>query len=239
METIFIIKNFKRTKDCVLTIKSIRHFCDNEINVLHLFNESIEEYKVSSELLFNEELMDMGVIQHFGKTKYNNITLQISVPGNPGPANGLYYSEALNYCSEIFKGQNKKVIILDENHFFTSGETIKFLLNNDYDFAYGTWGNPFHYFYYKDENYYDRDENLMPNCSLLGINFLNLRHLFPIQEQFMFCEPLINQEILTKITDKSRIFKIPTRVLDNYCGDGFHTNDYDQMYDALQKSGIV
>jgi len=103
-------------------------------------------------------------------------------------------------------------------------------LNNDYDFAYGTWGNPFHY---------DRDENIMPNCSLLGINFFNLKHLFPIQERFMFCEPLINQEILTKITDKSRIFKIPTRVHNNYCGDGFYTNDYDQMYDALQKSGIV
>ena len=43
METIFIIKNFKRTKDCILTIKSIRHFCDNEISVLHLFNESIDE----------------------------------------------------------------------------------------------------------------------------------------------------------------------------------------------------
>jgi len=230
METIFIIKNFKRTKDCILTIKSIRHFCNNEINVLHLFNESIDEYKVSSELSLNEEIMDMGVIQHFGKTKYNNITLQISVPGNPGPANGLYYSEALNYCFAMFKQQNKKVILLDENHFFTSGETIKFLLNNDYDFAYGTWGNPFHY---------DRDENIMPNCSLLGINFFNLKHLFPIQERFMFCEPLINQEILTKITDKSRIFKIPTRVHNNYCGDGFYTNDYDQMYDALQKSGIV
>jgi len=230
METIFIIKNFKRTKDCILTIKSIRHFCNNEINVLHLFNESIDEYKVSSELSLNEEIMDMGVIQHFGKTKYNNITLQISVPGNPGPANGLYYSEALNYCFAMFKQQNKKVILLDENHFFTSGETIKFLLNNDYDFAYGTWGNPFHY---------DRDENDMPNCSLLGINFFNLKHLFPIQERFMFCEPLINQEILTKITDKSRIFKIPTRVHHNYCGDGFYTNDYDQMYDALQKSGIV
>ena len=230
METIFIIKNFKRTKDCILTIKSIRHFCNNEINVLHLFNESIDEYKVSSELSLNEEIMDMGVIQHFGKTKYNNITLQISVSGNPGPANGLYYSEALNYCFAMFKQQNKKVILLDENHFFTSGETIKFLLNNDYDFAYGTWGNPFHY---------DRDENIMPNCSLLGINFFNLKHLFPIQERFMFCEPLINQEILTKITDKSRIFKIPTRVHNNYCGDGFYTNDYDQMYDALQKSGIV
>jgi len=231
METIFIVKNFKRTKHCILTIKSIRHFCDNEINVLHLFNESIDEYKVSSELSFSEDLMDMDVIQHFGKTKYNNTTFQISGLGDSGPANGLYYSEALNYCSEIFKGQNKKVILLDENHFFTSGETIKFLLNNDYDFAYGTWGNP----YLID----DQDENLMPNCSLLGINFLNLKKLFPIQEQFTFCEPLISQEILTKITDKSRIFKIPTRVHNNYCGDGFHTNDYDQMYDALQKSGIV
>jgi 8-oxo-dGTP pyrophosphatase MutT (NUDIX family) len=66
-----------------------------------------------------------------------------------------------------------------------------------------------------------------------------LNKLFPIQEQFTFCEPLISQEILTKITDKSRISKIPTRVHNNYCGDGFHTNDYDQMYDALQKSGIV
>ena len=226
METIFIIKNFKRTKDCILTIKSIRHFCDNEISVLHLFNESIDEYKVSSELSLNEELMDMGVIQHFGKTKY----VFPPGPGDSGPAKGLYYSEALNYCSEIFKGLNKKIIILDENHFFTSGETIKFLLNNDYDFAYGTWGNP----YLLD----DRNEK-MPTCSLLGINFLNLKHLFPIQEQFMFCEPLINQEILTKITDKSRIFKIPTRVHNNYCGDGFHTNDYDQIYDALQKSGIV
>ena len=226
METIFIIKNFKRTKDCILTIKSIRHFCDNEINVLHLFNESIDEYKVSSELSLNEELMDMGVIQHFGKTKY----VFPPGPGDIGPAKGLYYSEALNYCSEIFKGLNKKIIILDENHFFTSGETIKFLLNNDYDFAYGTWGNP----YLLD----DRNEK-MTNCSILGINFLNLKNLFPIQEQFMFCEPLINQEILTKITDKSRIFKIPTRVHNNYCGDGFHTNGYDQMYDALQKSGIV
>ena len=166
------------------------------------------------------------MIQHFGKTKY----VFPPGPGDSGPAKGLYYSEALNYCSEIFKGLNKKIIILDENHFFTSGETIKFLLNNDYDFAYGTWGNP----YLLD----DRNEK-MPNCSLLGINFLNLKHLFPIQEQFMFCEPLINQEILTKITDKSRIFKIPTRVHNNYCGDGFHTNDYDQIYDALQKSGIV
>ena len=70
METIFIIKNFKRTKDCLLTIKSIRHFCDNEIHVLHLFNESIDEYK-TQELSYNEELMRMGVIQYFGKTKYS------------------------------------------------------------------------------------------------------------------------------------------------------------------------
>jgi hypothetical protein len=223
METIFIIKNFKRTKDCVLTIKSIRHFCDNEIHILHLFNESIDEYK-TSELSYNEELMSMGVIQFFGKTKYN------CGPGCLSPVNGLYYSEGLNYCSEIFKGQNKKVIFLDENHFFTTGETIKFLLDNDYDFAYGTWGDP---------TLSGEDENTLPNCSLLGFNFFNLKHLFPIQEVIMFCEPLISQEILAKITDKSRIYKIPTRIRDNYCGDGFWTNDYDQMYDALQKSGIV
>ena len=227
METIFIIKNFKRTKDCILTIKSIRHFCNNEINVLHLFKESIDEYKISSELSLNEEIMNMGVVQYFAKTKY----VSSIGPGHlPGPANGLYYSEALNYCFAIFSQQNKKVILLDENHFFTSGETIKFLLNNDFDFAYGSWGDP---------RYDDGGANLMPNCSLLGINFFNLKHLFPIEERFMFCEPLIDHEIITKITNKSRIFKIPTRVAHNYCGDGFYTNDYDQMYAALQKSGII
>ena len=226
METIFIIKNFKRTKDCILTIKSIRHFCNNEINVLHLFKESIDEYKVSSELSLNQEIMDMGVIQHFGKTKY----VFPSFDFGPGPANGLYYSEALNYCFAMFKHQNKKVILLDENHFFTTGETIKFLLNNDYDFAYGSWGDP---------TYDDGGANLMPNCSLLGVNFFNLKHLFPIQERFMFCEPLVNEEIITKITDKSRIVKIPTREAHNYYGDGFYTNEYDLMYAALQKSGII
>lgn len=223
MDTVFIIKNFKRTKDCLLTIKSIKHFCDNEIHILNLFNESIDEYK-TSELSYDEELDNMGVIQHFWKTKHN------CGPGYHSPANGLYYSEGLNYCFEIFKEQNKKVIFLDENHFFTSGETISFLLNNDYDFAYGTWGNP---------TSDGKDENFLPNCSLLGINFFNLRHLFPIQEILMYCEPLISQEILFKIIDKSRVSKIPTRLKENYCGDGFHTNDYNQMYDALQKSGII
>lgn len=224
METVFVIKNFKRTRDCILTIKSIRHFCDNEIHVLNLFNQSIDEYKNSRELVYNKKLIEMGVVEHFWKTKYE------CGPGANSPANGLYYSEGINYCFEMFKDQNKKVIFLDENHFFTTGETIKFLLNNDYDFAYGTWGNP---------TIGSNEDDLMPNCSLLGVNFFNLRYLFPVKELIMFCEPLISSEVLTKISDTSRIIKIPTRASLNYFGDGFHTNDYYDMYFALKKSGII
>ena len=109
MDPVFILKNFKRSKDCILTIKSIRHFCDNEIYILNLFSENLDEYLSHPNLSYAEEIEKLVVQQYFGQTKYN------LGPGEFSPANGLYYSEGINYCFEIFKTQNRKVILLDEN----------------------------------------------------------------------------------------------------------------------------
>jgi hypothetical protein len=55
--------------------------------------------------------------------------------------NGYYFTEGINKIQSLTKNE-KKVLIIDEDTFFTTGETIKFLLNNDFDLACSYWEAP-------------------------------------------------------------------------------------------------
>ena len=95
-----------------------------DIYCLNLYLENENEYDEYLELFeeFNVKVFS-------DKKEYN---FESNAAGSMN--NGLYFTEGINKMFKLSKGR-EKVLMLDEDSFFTSGETIKFLLENDFDFA--------------------------------------------------------------------------------------------------------
>lgn len=214
---IIFFKNFKRTERTLLSIQSVRHLFPNiEIYCLNLFLESEDEYAEHLELFkeFNVKLF-------FDKKKYN-----FESSGAGSINNGFYFTEGINKMYNLTKDK-EKVLMLDEDSFFTTGETIKFLLNNDFDFAYGTWPSPM-------PNNFEQI-----NGSIVGINCLKLANLFPIPEKEEYIENLLGAELHNKCIESGlNTLLIPTRLYINYGGDGTHTNNIDEIKLELSKANI-
>ena len=73
-----------------------------------------------------------------------------------------------------------------------------------------------------------------------SINPKKLNHLFPIIEQQEYVEVLLGHELFNKVRnmENSIVLEIPTRKYNDYCGDGVHTNDINQIKLELQKANI-
>lgn len=207
-------KNYRRTERLELCMRSARHFAPAaEMHCLFLFDDSPEEY--GDEV---GKIESLGARVHFEKNKYR------LGPGCFSRANGFYYTEYLNYFSRIFAGA-KKVVAMDEDVYFTTGQTLRWMADTDFDLAWASW---------------HCCDGWGVNASILGINFERLAGLFPIPERMEYIETLLQSELHDRAaSDGADLKEIPTRKNHDYCGDGSWTNDTDKIRRDLVEAGVI
>jgi hypothetical protein len=223
---IYIIKNYYKDKDVVLTTKSIRYF-DPTAHII-LFDYTKERNTFLSPKLGNEVFYNNSEYPH----AVNKIAKYDLGPGYGSPVNGFYYSEFFNDVMGMFSYLDEKVILLDENHFFTNGNTIKELKENDWDLAYGTWWGP------------NSNDNLDVNASVIGINPSKSKHLFPLPEMEQYIEFLLKDNLLKPcIKDNLNVYQMKNRTYNsqgcNYHGDGIWTNSAEEMEKLMKENEII
>lgn len=226
---IVFYKNYKRTDRTLLSIQSVRHlFPDIDIRCLFLYDESADEYIYEFEKEI-ELLKKLKVKLFFDKKKWNFSDRKAA----GSSLNGYYFTEGINKIQSITK-DCEKVLILDEDSFFTNGLTIEFLLKNNFDLACCYWMAPPNMVSYTER------PMLEMNGSILAINSKKLNPIFPIVEKEEYIEILLGHELFGKVRsmEDSIVLEIPTRYYDNYFGDGVHTNDIEVIKSELQKANI-
>lgn len=216
-------RNFFRNKMVNLSARSIKHFLPNaEIHCFTLFKESMKEYNEQEKLL-------PYIVEHRLQTKYvnpNNEAVQDHIDstktsGYANPDNGLYFAEGFNLIYNYFKGLDAPVVILAEDHFFTTGKVLSELISNDYDVAIAPG---------------DSEHNA--NGALIVINPAKVANYFPVQEYRVPIESLISETVMKNVPPE-RLYRIKNRKWIDYCGDGIYTNSSDEMIMELQKAGIL
>ena len=226
---IVFFKNYKRTDRVLLSIQSVRFlFPDIDIRCLNLYDESADEYLYECESDL-ELLKKLNIKLYFDKKKYN--FGDTSAEGSS--YNGYYFTEGINKIQAITKDYDK-VLIIDEDSFFTTGDTIKFLLSNPFDLACCHWPAP------PDMLTYTERPQFEMNASILAINPKRINQFFPIIEKKEYVEILLGHELFDKVRnmEDSIVLEIPTRRYDDYCGDGLHTNDIRIIKEELTKANI-
>ena len=226
---IIFYKNYRRTERTLLSIKSVRHLFPNiQIKCLLLYNYSSTEYE--------DVLLDfrkLGVEIFFDK-KTNNFDDGPQNVATPAGLMGFYFTEGINKIQNIMKEYDGKVLILDEDNFFTTGKTIDFLQNNDFDLAYAEWGAP-----HPISTRYVYSHKIGINGSIIAINPKKLNCIFPIIEMEEFIENILGYELYDKCVKLNfNILEIATRKYSNYCGDGVFTNDINVIKEELKKANI-
>lgn len=207
---IFCIKNFCKNKNCSLVAKSIKHFGNYKIFLFNIYLNNINHEHLDTNLF--ENIIDV-------KGKYNLGS------GMESKVNGFYFAEGINLIMHYFKELNDKIVILDEDHYFSNGNTIKELELNNYDLAWAHWPSP-----------YGHPEDVAAN--ILSVNPRSVKHLFPLPEKLEYIEKTLREELLSKI-DQTKIYKIKNRNYINYFGDGHFTNNVDEIESSLKSAGIL
>lgn len=208
-----------RNKMVNLSAKSIWHFYpEAEIHCLTLYKTSRKEYS-------SQEPLDPRIKQFKEKTKYTSKNTVYDGPwgttsGYASPLNGLFFMEGYNFIQKKFSEYDGKLLILTEDHFFTSGKVLKELLENDWDAAYADAFSK---------------TPADANAAILGINPFKLKGLFPLPEVQEMVEPLLGKSLLLRVP---KLYRIKHRNWIDYCGDGIYTNSSDEMKSEMIKAGI-
>lgn len=220
-----VVKNFMRNRMVNLTAKSVKHFLPNaNIYCYSLYKQSEQEYA-------DQDPLDPYIQQFWGQTKYDSgkdiydSTFSPEVSGYAHPNNGVFFAEGYNMIFEKFRDSDQKLLMLAEDHFFTSGVTLAETMENDWDVCFGPWTN------------WGAYSNV--NGSILGVVPSRVAHLFPIPEQLnMMVEWLFWHELVAKIPPE-RVHAFTTRREVNYMGDGLYTNSSEVMEQKLKEAGIL
>jgi hypothetical protein len=217
-----VFRNFYRNRMTNLTAKSVKHFLPHaDVHCLTLYKESMDEYASQ------EPLLDF-ITQFTAKTKYVSGSNHHDGPGGTSgcahPDNGSYFCEGFNLIYDHFRESDQKLLMLAEDHYFTTGAVLKELVENDWDVAFASGyevglGNA--------------------NGSILGIVPTKVAHLFPMAETTgTNIEVLIGRELLLRM-DPVHIYQIVNRRWVDYCGDGQYTNNSDVIEQDLRNAGII
>lgn len=196
---VFALKNFYRNSVANLTIRSILHFRPNaEIHVLCL--EAPGKSYEGQEPLLTPHV-------HYRPTKFFNMG-----PSVANQANNVFFSEGYNLLFEILKDRDDKVLLLAEDHFFTTGATIEELERDEFDVAYAPW-------------------NTGANGSILAIRPTRVAARFPLSEDKVNVEGILGG--WAKSSPNVKV--ISTRVELDYRGDGYYANTYEEIEPAIRK----
>jgi hypothetical protein len=205
-----------------LSKHSVRHFLpDAKFYCLSLYKQDPREYD-------SQEALDPEITQIFKQTKWvtNNDKVHDHVDDSQTSGyayfdNAKLFSEGLNLVYEQFKDTNEKVLMLAEDHFFTTGETLRGLVSNEFDFAHGTWNS-----------------DVDVNGSIICFRPQALSNIMPIDEGSGEVEKHLEVQLTTRI-DPSRRYRMATRHHVNYGGDGIYTNSSETMINVMKQAGVL
>ena len=139
--------------------------------------------------------------------------------------NGYYFTEGINHIHNYFKDYDGKIVVLDEDQFFTTGKVINELESNSYNLAWAYWPSP----------YYNNKDMA---ANILSFNPKKTSHLFPIPEEKKYVEIILRENLLDKMPN-DEVYKIKNRDYMNYHDDGIFTNDVGDIIYHLRLKGII
>lgn len=224
---IIFYKNYKRTDRTYLSIQSVRHFFPNiDIRCLFLYDDSPREYAE-----YIDKFKELNVVLYYDKKKYNFDGATADGSAN----NGYYFTEAINKIQFLTSDVDDKILILDEDSFFTTGSTISYLLESQFDLACCYWPAPITH----QPIIYEKHSINGINGSIICINPKKLNQFFPIREEKEFIENILSYELVDKCIDAGfKVVEIPTRFYYNYYNDGVHTNSIGDIVIFMFKAKI-
>lgn len=197
---IYALKNFYRNSVANLTIRSIRHFRpDAEIHVLCL--------EAPGKSYADQEPLVGATQTHYRPTKFFNMG-----PSVANQDNNVFFSEGFNLLYDILKDRDGLVLLLAEDHFFTTGATIGELEGGSFDVAYAGW-------------------NTGANGSILCVRPSVIGHRFPIPEIRANVEGVFGDWVRS-IENRHQL---STRNEIDYRGDGYYANTYEEIEPAITK----
>lgn len=218
---IIFFRNFFRNKTLNLSIKSVRHFLpEADIRCVSFYELTEAEYS-------NQPPLE-GINKHyFCKTQVPNTTTKTpetdsrqATSGQGHAKNGAIFREGYNFIYSKVEDYTGKVLMLAEDVFFTTGETLKELEAKDFNVAYAIWNS-----------------HSSANGSILCINPKEVAHLFPLAGSN---EPgPVEHMLSTLLIEKaSKVHIISTHKNVNY-KDGKYTNNLKEIEECLQKADII
>ena len=237
---IIVYRNFFRNKMVNLSARSIKHFySDIKIYCLTLCKHDMSEY-------VNQEPLLSFIEEWTAKTKYVSKNTNLDdvdtkkTAGFGDVNNGAYFTEGYNLIMKRFRELDEPVLMLAEDHFFTTGQSLKEIVDTtgQWDICYGDADS-------------ERAGHLRGNGSILGIVPSKVKHLFPMVEHLSTTVEWMIGNLLLRQLPANRIHCLSTRKwsinngeLDNngwpdYCGDGIYTNSSLVMEEELKKAGII
>lgn len=223
---IVAFKNFKRNRMVNLTATSIRHFLpDASIHCVTLYEHDWDAEYADQEPLHDYIEETLAATKYVSDNTVHDDVDDTKTSGYANANNGVFFVEGYNLIYSLFEDVDEPVLILGEDHFFTTGETLKELVESDYDVAYADW-----------DSY---DDYLRGNGSILCIVPSKVKHLFPMPEiPNVSIEWLLGGTLL-KGTAPDRLHRLSTRDALNYNGDGVYTNSSETMIKMMKEAGIL
>lgn len=216
---IVVFRNFFRNKMVNLTAKSVKHFIpDAELYCVSYYKNDPSEYD-------DQEPLDKDIQQFLIRTKYVNEGAihdhedSTKTSGYQNADNVKYFVEGYNDIIKLFTDVVEKVLILGEDHYFTTGAVLNELQNNDFHLAYAPW---------------DTDNDA--NGSILCVRPARVKHLFPIPERGPCIEAHLRDQLVLRVPNS---YAIKNRKHANYFGDGKYTNSSVEIEQELKKANII
>jgi len=234
---IIYLRNYFRNKTLNLTVKSIRHFIPNaDIRCLCFYDDHESEYN-SFDIIENVNHIFFQKTELKNDTNVNPETDNNEITsGSPGKRNLQIFTEGYNSIFEKVRGLNEKVLLLAEDHFFTTGETLKILTQSEYDLAYAQFGTGVRKNKNEKGSYYT-------NASILSFVHNKVEHLLPLPMSVSSangCGGAIESHLRYCIIDNiENKLLIKTRHHYNYHGDVTLTNNYKTIEKMMRESGII
>lgn len=239
---IMVYRNYKRYDHLNLSIKTAKKFIsEDNIFCLDLCDDINNDANLNKISLPSSNIIVRSSKYKYDKTT-RNIYIKNNVPDNwlslkhyektsnhyepydytychthdlPNSINTLFFSEGYNIIFDLFKNYSGKLFCLNEDQFFTTGQTIQDLKQNDFDLAWANWCWP---------------TEKSVNGSILCYVPKKCMTLFPLPEIPVFVDSCYYEFIVTRQKQHNlKLYKMKFREGENYFGDGIRTNSYEDM----------
>lgn len=221
--TIFVYKNYKKSDEAFLSMRSLRHFLPYaDLFCLCLYDESESEYDS-----LVGEMQSLNAKPLFSKKSHRD-------KGDSLADEGYHVIEYVNKIQSLFPNRDR-VVILDETNYFMTGETLRTLMDNPWDLCYGfTFANNL------SHQYIPRLPKQTMSHKTIAINMAKFRHLFPLPEVPEDPKIILGYYLIETAREmKSKIIELRTRNHLYWEGDGTWTENIGEMRGNLMKAGII